>query len=39
MSQIQIGPFTFKVLKQDGNRLLIQWFEKDIEKTRWVMLK
>lgn len=39
MSQIKIGPFTYIVLKQDGNRLLLSWIETSgIEKTRWVTL-
>lgn len=38
MSQIQIGPYKFNVLKQDGKRVLLQWFENDVEKTRWVIL-
>lgn len=40
MSQIQIGPFKYNVLKRDGNRLLLQWTESTgVEKTRWVILK
>ena len=36
MSQIKIGPFTFYVLKQDGNRILLSWTESSgIVKERW----
>lgn len=39
MSQIQIGPYKFNVLKQEGNRLLLSWIESSgIEKTRWIIL-
>lgn len=38
MSSIKIGPYTFKVLKQVGNRLLLSWIESTgVEKTRWVI--
>lgn len=40
MSVIVIGPYRYKVLKQDGNRVLLGWVESatGIEKTRWVLL-
>lgn len=40
MSEILIGAFRFKVLKQDGSRVLLAWIESTGEqKERWFNLK
>lgn len=34
---LKIGPYSFVVLKRDGDFALLQWIEQDgIEKQRWV---
>lgn len=39
MSKLKLGPFTFNVLKQDGNRILLSWIEQcGAMKTRWVLI-
>jgi hypothetical protein len=39
MSKLKIGVFTFTVLKQNGNRFLLQWIENSGKvKERWVLI-
>jgi len=40
MSAIKIGPYTFKVIEIDGNRIKLEWVESSgILKTRWFINK
>lgn len=39
MSAIKIGPYTFRIIKQNGRKVLLAWTEASgVEKTRWLTL-